>query len=67
MESGDDIREKLRKQRERWLRERDIDKEKKGNLMHDDFDIQRLLKKLSKVIHNKTINSKISKTRYSLM
>ena len=29
MES-DNIRDKLKKQRERWLRERDIDKEKKG-------------------------------------
>ena len=27
---SDDIRDRLRKQRERWLRERDIDKEKKG-------------------------------------
>jgi hypothetical protein len=30
---SDDIRDRLRKQRERWLRERDIDKEKKGTLM----------------------------------
>jgi hypothetical protein len=28
---SDDVRERLRKQRERWLRERDIDKERKGN------------------------------------
>jgi hypothetical protein len=27
---SDDIRNKLKKQRERWLRERDIDKEKTG-------------------------------------
>jgi hypothetical protein len=26
---SDDVRERLRKQRERWLRERDIDKERK--------------------------------------
>ena len=26
----DEVRERLRKQRERWMRERDIDKEKKG-------------------------------------
>lgn len=29
---SDDVRERLRKQRERWLRERDIDKERKGNI-----------------------------------
>jgi hypothetical protein len=34
---SDDIRDRLRKQRERWLRERDIDKEKKGTLMCNDF------------------------------
>ena len=31
METSDDIRDRLRKQRERWLRERDIDKDKQGN------------------------------------
>lgn len=34
MESSDDIRNKLKKQRERWLRERDLDKEKQGNTSH---------------------------------
>lgn len=31
---SDDIRERLRKQRERWLREREIDKDKSGNKLY---------------------------------
>lgn len=31
---SDDIRERLRKQRERWLREREIDKDKSGNFFY---------------------------------